>query len=101
MKPFICSLAFLLSLFVLSCNNNVAENKVADVSDTIAVNGVTGDSVKLVKTASLNVKVKDVNQGTRAISNLAQQFGGMVVSQNLDYTETNQNELRLSPDSLL
>jgi hypothetical protein len=71
------------------------------LSDTTSVTGLTGDSVKLVKTAATNIKVKDVEQSTRAVSALAQKFGGMLTLQNLEAVEQSRKELKLSSDSLL
>lgn len=102
MKPLLILLALCLSLLLLSCGRNTNENDIlASISDTVSVTGLTGDSVKLVKTAGLNIKVKDVEQSTRDISALAHKTGGMIYDQNLEFTEDGRNELKISADSLM
>jgi hypothetical protein len=103
MKALYCLYTLCLSLFIFSCNNSAIkqEEDVASLSDTTSVNGLSGDGVKLVKTAGLHFKVHDVEESTRAVSSLAQQFGGMVFNQSMEYEETGRNELQLSADSLM
>lgn len=100
MKP--SHLALLLLMFLFSCQNNDKEkNTAAVLNDSTSASGITGDSVKLVKTASLHLKVKDVMQSTRATSDLVRAFGGMVFDQSLESVETGRSELKVSDDSLL
>lgn len=104
MKPSSLTIAISFLLFLFSCQNN-GENRdsenLSPLSDTTSVTGLTGDSVKLVKTAATHVKVKDVEQSTRAVSVLAQKLGGMLTLQNLEAVEQGKKELKLSSDSLL
>jgi hypothetical protein len=55
----------------------------------------------LVKTADLNVKVKNVEQGTRTVGALAQKHGGMLFYQNFKSVEGGSRELKVSDDSLM
>lgn len=90
----------LLFIF-LSCQSSNNEDAKSTHTDTTSVSGFTGEEVKLVKTASLNFKVHDLEKSTKAVSVLARSFGGMVFNQVMEFTETNRNELRLSQDSLM
>jgi hypothetical protein len=93
---------FFFCITLLSCQNSSDEsNRSADLSESTSFTGLTGDSIKLKKTASLNFKVKDIQQTTREVSNLAQKFGGMVFNHSLEYVETGRNELSVSTDSLM
>jgi hypothetical protein len=101
MKLFFTLLGVALLLSVLSCQNNPLEKDAASLSDSASITGLTGDSVKLVKTASIHFKVKDVEQSTRTVSAMAQQAGGMIFHQTLQSIEGERKELKLSSDSLL
>jgi hypothetical protein len=101
MKHPILLLTLITSLFLLSCNNANNKEISSALTDTISFTGLAGDSVKLVKTAAINFKVKDVEQSIREISNLSRQYGGMLVHQNFESVEGERNELKRSSDSLL
>lgn len=103
MKALYCLYILSFSLFIFSCNSSAIkqQEEVIALSDTTSVNGFSGDEVKLVKTAGLHCKVHDVEKSTRAVSAIAQQFGGMVFNLSMEYEETGRNELPLSADSLM
>jgi hypothetical protein len=104
MKSSRLAIALCLLCFLFSCQNDEEKSDSGNLyplSDTTSVTGLTGDSVKLVKTAATSVKVKDVEQSTRAVSSLAQKLGGMLTLQNLEAVEQGRKELKLSSDSLL
>ncbi len=93
-------LCFVPVLF--SCrNNDYRDSKYQPLSDSVSMFGFTGDSAKLVKTAGIDFKVKDVMQTVKAVSVLANGFGGIIHYQNTTAHEEGQKELRLSTDSLL
>lgn len=99
-----CLLPLFISLTVLlfSCQNKASEPEAKSaISDSTSITSLTGDDVKLVKTASIEFKVKDVTQSARAVSSLTQQLGGMIFDQTILATEGDRNELKLSSDSLL
>lgn len=100
MKP---ALSLLVLCFLFSCQNNNGDQKesVVNLTDSTSVTGLTGDSVKLVKTASINFKVKDATQSTRAVSGLAQKYGGMLTYQSIEAVELAQRSLKVSSDSVL
>jgi hypothetical protein len=92
----------LLCLTICSCQNNTGEKDIVNsLTDTTSITGLTGDSVKLVKTASIDVKVKDVEKAGWGVSALAQQLGGKVFHQQLETMEGERKELKLSDDSLM
>ncbi|MCU7549078.1 DUF4349 domain-containing protein [Chitinophagaceae bacterium LB-8] len=102
MKPTLSLFTLFFLVLIFGCQNSSKENDVlTSLSDTTSITGLTGDSVKLVKTASINFKVKDVEQGTRAISRLVQKLGGMIFNQSFESVEGERKELKISTDSLL
>jgi hypothetical protein len=97
-------LLFFPALFIIvcGCQNNAGENDlVKALSDTTSIAGLSGDSVKLVKTASIDFKVKDVEKAGWGVSALAQQLGGKIYHQNLEAIEGERKELQISGDSLM
>lgn len=98
-------MAICLLAVLFSCQNNGENKDISDLSrsinDSLSVTGLTADSVKLVKTAATDIKVRDVEQSVRAVSVLAQKSGGMLTLQHLEAVEQGRRELKLSADSLL
>lgn len=102
MKPLFFLVTLSMVLLFISCENNQSEKDIAlNTADTASITGLTSDSVKLVKTAGIRFKVKDVSQSIRAVSELAQSLGGMIIHQNMESTEDQSKELKVSDDSLL
>lgn len=102
-QPFIAIL--LPIIFLTACSSNKSENDSADVysesADSVSVTGLHKDSIKLVKTANMDFKVKNVYNASLAITASARNLGGMITHHNI-VTEVQQNkELRISDDSLL
>src|ERR1700744_3760207 len=56
---------------------------------------------KLVKTASINFKVKNVRQCNEKIDALAKQFNGMVMHHDITSTAGNTKEIKLNDDSIM
>ncbi len=104
MKPFPLLLLLVLTL-LLSCQNNGNQQDPdllhRRLSDSTSVSGLTGDSVKLVRTANLQFKVGNVEEKTKAVSEVARQYGGMIYYQNFRNVEEGKKELPFSEDSLL
>ena len=103
MKNLFC-LAFLAYIILMSgCGNRYNDNEKDSValSDSTSVYGLPENEVKLVKTASINIKVKNVDSSVRSISQIARQMGGMIFHLETNAEETGRNELKISPDSLL
>jgi hypothetical protein len=102
MKPLLSLTAVGIFTFLISCQNNADEKQaVAALTDSTSLTGLTGDAVKLVKTASIHFKVNDVEQSARTVSRIAQQLGGMIYHQNLESIEGQRKELKVSSDSLM
>lgn len=55
---------------------------------------------KLIRTADIKFKVKDVAQSTYAIENAVTSHGGLVVSNNLQSTVSQKNRTKISRDSI-
>jgi hypothetical protein len=97
-------LLFFPALFIIicGCQNNAGENDTAKaLTDSTSVSGLSGDSVKLVKTASIDFKVKDVEKAGWGVSALAQQLDGKIYHQQLETIEGERKELKISGDSLM
>lgn len=88
-------------VFLFSCNQHSSETNDIAVSDTTSFTGVVDGSVKLVKTASIRSKVKDIETGVRTLSQVVHQHQGMVFHQTITSNQINEKELALSDDSLL
>jgi len=101
MKPLHGLLLCCLTILLTNCNNGSPEKDAAALSDSISVTGLTGEAVKLVKTADLHFRVKAIEHSTRQVSQLAMQLGGMVFHHNLQFREGGRNELKVAADSLL
>jgi hypothetical protein len=90
-------------LFLSGCANNFdSDQEISNLSsDTASITGFTGDSMKLVKTASIQCKVIDVHQGTKTISALAREMNGMITYSNIESREDQAKKLKVSEDSSL
>jgi ribosomal protein L12E/L44/L45/RPP1/RPP2 len=103
---FVCACT-MLTVFLFACNEKSGTNgneKYTEVNvsaDSANIAGVPPGEVKLVKTAAINFKVKNVEQSIRSVSSLVKSFGGMIYSQDLQAEENDRKELKMSPDSLL
>lgn len=98
------ALLFILCCFALliGCQINNDQKSYDDaVTDSTSATGLTGDSVKLVKTAAITFKVKNAEETIRSVAALVKQFSGSITYQNLNAEEEKRNELKLSKDSLL
>lgn len=102
MKPLNLIICIFFLYVLPSCRNSHEVKDIALAStDSTSVTGLTGDSIKLIKTASISVKVKDAHQSARAVSRFAQQMGGMISHQNIASAEDQTRELRISDDSIM
>jgi len=92
--------ALLGALAILcSCDNN-SENQKDYLSDSTSIYGFTGEEVKLVKTASIDCRVQDVNQSAAAISALAENCGGAIFHRQIQNAVKDQKNLVISADSI-
>ena len=105
MKPFRYLLPFLaMAFFTTACNDRYQSDRkeaAGQAADSVSYSGAEREEVKLVKTASLDFRVKDVESGVHKVSELARGYGGMIYDLDLQTRENDRNELPLSKDSLL
>ncbi len=90
--------------FLMACNSNKMERADSGSSaDSVstAFTPMMPDSVKLVKTAGIDFKVKDVYKSSRLISEKARFMGGMVTHQNIESVQKKEKSMRISGDSVL
>jgi hypothetical protein len=80
-------------------NNSGGSSSSAD-SDT-SRKADTSTSPKLVKTAGMSFKVKNVNQTAIRIDGLTTGFGGMVVHQQMGSSVQGSHDVRISTDSVM
>jgi len=88
-------------IFLFSCNQHSSEINDTKVSDTASYSGIVDGSLKLVKTASIKSKVKDIETGVRTLSQVVHQYHGMVFHQTISSNQITEKELTLSDDSIL
>ena len=80
----------------------VANNSSSSSSDADTVRKAdTSSGQKLIKTAGMNFKVKNVNQTAVRIDALTGSFGGMVVHQQMGSSVEGSEEVRVSKDSVM
>lgn len=103
MKKFVILFLF-SSLILFSCSQRGDSKLESMASSPVSQDfdeGEYADSLKLVKTASINFKVQDVEQGMKAVAGLTAGYGGMVMSSTYQAREGNRVELNVSKDSIL
>jgi len=75
MKLLCFAVTLCLLSFLYSCGNATNHKEKANAystTDSTSITGLAGDVLKLVKTASINIKVKAVEQSVRDVAVLAQ-----------------------------
>jgi hypothetical protein len=95
-----------VAVTVFSCKNkNAADYKALNAasSDTalVAADTTRLSQPKLIKTADLHFKVKNVQQTGENISALTTQYNGMVMHHNMTSSELQSNDVRVSNDSVM
>ena len=103
------SCGVLLLAMAYSCKqaNHESENASSDISadstliSSSAAKVKIGDARKVIRTADLKMKVKDVTKSTYAIENVVDKFGGFVTFTDLKSIINDKNETRVSQDSIL
>lgn len=103
MKALILSVTVVLFLLLSGCNTNNENDGISkfNTSDTTSGSGSAKDVARLIKTAAINIKVKNAEESARAISNLTKRSGGMVFHRKIESTEENHKELSITTDSIL
>ncbi|HEY0771438.1 MAG TPA: DUF4349 domain-containing protein [Sphingobacteriaceae bacterium] len=100
MKLFRTFTFIIISACILACNNNHSGEVMNTASDTVSVTAVTGEGVKLIKTASINFQVKDVFESAKQISNTVRKFGGMISDRQIESVDEDSRRLEISDDSV-
>jgi hypothetical protein len=95
-----------VAVTLFSCKNkNAADYKALNAasSDTalVAADTTRLSQPKLIKTADLHFKVKNVQQTGENISALTKQYNGMVMHHNMTSSELQSNDVRISNDSVM
>ncbi|WP_345948554.1 DUF4349 domain-containing protein [Mucilaginibacter sp. PAMB04274] len=78
-------------------NYEPVNNSASSSADTVAADSTT---TKLVKTADMDMKVKDVSAASEHIVNLTNKFHGMVMHHQMQSEEVRSQDMLLSSDSL-
>jgi hypothetical protein len=72
-----------------------------NVADTVATTDIALTEPKLVKTAGINFKVKNVQQSSEKITALTNQYKGMVMSHSVNSNINSTSDKRVSEDSVM
>jgi hypothetical protein len=100
-KEQLTCMALLCSILWMGCGNAHKELSAADSTATISSLDTTFKSEKLIKTADMRFKVKDVNQIGENISALTVKYNGIVMHHSMQSGINNSQRLPLSDDSLM
>jgi len=100
-KEQLTCMGLLCAIFWMGCANSHKEVSAADTTATITSLDTTLKTEKLVKTADMHFKVKDVKQVSQNISALTVKYNGMVMHHSMQSSINNSQRLPLSNDSLM
>lgn len=109
MKTISIGVAVLLAAIALSCKQAEApaeENALAQEAPALEKSAVTIDKAKvpqrkLIRTADIKFKVKNVAQSTYAIESAVNRYGGLITNNNLQSHITEKTRTKVSVDSLM
>lgn len=73
----------------------------SSAADSVTVDPSQADSPKLVKTAGMSMKVKNVQQTTDSVSKLTASLSGMVMHHRENTSTTRSEDITLSEDSIM
>ncbi|EOR96742.1 hypothetical protein ADIARSV_0005 [Arcticibacter svalbardensis MN12-7] len=86
---------------ICSCNTNRSEKEIINTSvDTLSASGLVGISVKLIKTASIDFKVKNVFESAKHIVSSTHKMNGLVLDRHIESVDENSKSLAISDDSV-
>ncbi len=94
----------LTGIVLLGACKNKSSYESADAADSARMEDKIADTTltaKLVKTADIRFKVKNVQQTGENISALATKYNGMVMHHNMTSTDEQTHDVRLSDDSIM
>ncbi|MEO6524858.1 MAG: DUF4349 domain-containing protein [Mucilaginibacter sp.] len=101
-KEQLTCMALLCSILWMGCSGNKSEHKLS-TADTASISSKaesTQDSLKLVKTADMHFKVKDVERSTEDIAALTASCKGMVMHHAVHSTVQKSEDIPLNNDSI-
>ncbi|NCD71555.1 DUF4349 domain-containing protein [Mucilaginibacter agri] len=87
-------------VFLAACKGT-SEYKALNNADTVSLRADSSSGVKLVKTGSINFKVKNVDRASETISALTTKYGGMVMHHNVRSDVEQTKDFHLSNDSMM
>lgn len=90
----------LAGALLAACKGSGSYETMDNVADTVATTDVALEP-KLVKTAGINFKVKNVQQSSEKITSLTNQYKGMVMSHSVNSNINNTTDKRISEDSIM
>ena len=93
--PFACLVLF------CACRGKGNYEVAGSRADTSGKNAAPGDTAKLIKTANISFKVKNVQQTATQVIALTQSFGGMVLHQQLGAVPGSSQDIKLGNDSIM
>lgn len=86
---------------IFSCNANRSEQELLSTSaDTLSVSGLVGNAVKLVKTAGIDFKVRNVLESAKLIVTSTRKMNGLVLDRHIESVDENSKRLAISDDSV-
>ncbi|GAB2985044.1 hypothetical protein GCM10027049_24260 [Mucilaginibacter puniceus] len=91
----------LAGALLAACKGSGNYESMDGVADTVATADVNLTGPKLVKTAGINFKVKNVQQSSERITSLTNQYKGMVMSHSVNSNINSTSDKRVSEDSVM
>ncbi|MBC8051965.1 MAG: DUF4349 domain-containing protein [Sphingobacteriaceae bacterium] len=104
MKRRIFSAGIFIALIFTACNSNKSAESSSSTDSTTVTSALTADlsleKAKLVKTADIDFKVKDVYESSGDIHLKVRKFGGMVMHNDIQSFKLDSKTIPLSDDSI-
>jgi hypothetical protein len=91
----------LAGALLAACKGSGNYESMDNVADTVATADVNLIEPKLVKTAGINLKVKNVQQSSEKITSLTNQYKGMVMSHSVNSNINSTSDTPVSEDSVM
>jgi hypothetical protein len=91
----------LAGALLAACKGSGSYESMDNVADTVATTDANLTEPKLVKTAGINFKVKNVQQSSEKITSLTNQYKGMVMSHSVNSNINSTSDKRVSEDSVM
>ena len=91
----------LAGALLAACKGSGSYESMDGMADSVATADVNLTEPKLVKTAGINFKVKNVQQSSEKITSLTNQYKGMVMSHSVNSNINSTSDKRVSEDSVM